>query len=137
VAFPSGHVFVFAALILAARNEAELAGMLADAMAVVESQKLRSGLWIGGSGGLPVAIQQQADADAVKIASSAGFDPAALGRYIARAYQSEDRLATLEKAIQRLPPRICAESGDFARVQQELRRASPPGTRRPPSLLPK
>jgi predicted Zn-dependent protease len=138
VAFPAGHVFVFAPLILAAQNEAEFACMLADAMAVLESQKLRNGpVWIGGSGALPVVIQQQADADAVKIASSAGFDPAALGRYIARAYQSAARLAALEKVFQRLPPRTYAESGDFARVQEELRRASPQGTRRAPSLLQK
>ncbi len=138
VAFPAGHVFVFAPLILAAQNEAEFACMLADAMAVLESQKLRSGpIWIGGRGVLPVVIQQQADADAVKIASSAGFDPAALGRYIARTYQSEARLAALEKAIQRLPPTTFTESGDLARVQEELRRASPQGTTRPPSLLPK
>jgi hypothetical protein len=46
---------------------------------------------------LPVPIQQQADVDAVKIASIAGFDPAALGRYLARASQSEARPAALEK----------------------------------------
>ena len=138
VAFPGGHVFISAPLILAAQNEAEFACMLADAMAVLESQQRQSGplIWIGGeSGVLPVAIQQQADADAVKIASSAGFDAAALGRYIARALQSEARLAVLEKAIQHLPSRTYTESGDFAPVQEELRRASPQRTRRPPSLL--
>jgi predicted Zn-dependent protease len=138
VALLGGDIFVPAPLVLAAQNEAEFACMLADAMAVLEWQKRRSGpFFIDESGVLPVAIQQQADANALKIASSAGFDPAALGRYLARASQSEARLAVLEKAIQRLPPRTYTESGDFVRVQEELRRAFPQRTGRPPSLLAK
>ena len=85
--------------------------MLADAMAVLESQMRRCGpIWIDGSSVLPLVIQQQADADADKIACSAGFDP----------------LAALEKTIHRLPALSHTQSGGFARVQElvpaELRR---------------
>lgn len=138
VAFPGGYVFVPAPLILAAQNEAEFACMLADAMAVLKAQNRQSGseIWFSyESGVFPVAIARQADTDAVKIASSAGFDPAALGRYIARVHQSEARLAVLEEAIQRLPARTYTGTGDFARVQEEVRRASAQRARRPPSLL--
>jgi len=139
LAFPGGYVFVPAPLILAAQNEAEFACMLAEAMAVLKAENRQSGseIWFSYEGVFPVAIAQQADTDAVKIASSAGFDPAALGRYFARVYQSEARLAVLEEAIQRLPARTYTGTGDFARIQEEVRRASVQRTGRPPSLLQK
>lgn len=138
VAFPGGYVFVPALLILAAQNEAEFACVLADAMAALKTQNRQSGseIWFSEEGGVfPLAVAQQADTDAVKIASSAGFNPAGLGRYIARVYQSEARLAVLKEVIQRLPARAYTETGDFARVQEEVRRESAQHTRRPPSLL--
>lgn len=131
VAFPGGYAFVSVPLILAAQNEAEFACVLADGMAALKAQNRQSGseIWFSYEGGVfPLAMVQQADTDAVKIVSSAGFDRRALGRYIARVYQSGARLAVLEEAIQRLPARTYTETGDFARVQEELRRASPQGT---------
>lgn len=45
-----------------------------------------------------------------------------------QSYYATADLAVLEEAIQRLPARTYTETGDFARVQEELRRASPQGT---------
>ena len=138
VAFPSGYVFVSVPLILAADSEAEFACMLARPMAISQPRNGQGGslIWIGGENGVfPIAIERRADTDAIEIASSAGFDPAALGRYLARIYLSDARRVALQRAISQLPARTYTETGDFAGVQEELQRASP--TRRPPSLLKK
>lgn len=102
---PGGYVFVPAALFLAARSEAEFAGMLAHAMAhiakrhgvlnaqrdaAVDAPLVFSGGWAGRcSAPGPLALQTsqrsdelEADLFAVRTIAKAGFDPKALWRYI-------------------------------------------------------
>jgi predicted Zn-dependent protease len=115
-ALPGGYVFVPAALFLAAQDEAELAGMLAHAMAhIVERHgtgRVTRGevtkdasiplIFMGGWGGScteGVAIprgfvtarmnyEREADAMAIQIMAGAGFDPHALLRYTERVLSS-------------------------------------------------
>ena len=86
----------------------------------------------------------EADALAVKMTSSAGYDPEALVRYIARVQPGdiarpaspmptrESRLAGMEKAIQQLPPKIYSSTDEFSGIQDEVRQVNP---RHPPSLV--
>jgi predicted Zn-dependent protease len=106
-ALPGGYVFVPIGLLVAAQEEAELAGMLAHAM---EYAAQRHGtrpptrgttatiplIFMGGwncSGGLPVpaaflaaqrSAELEADVSAVQTLARAGFDPDALVRYVQR-----------------------------------------------------
>jgi beta-barrel assembly-enhancing protease len=170
-AVPGGYVFVPAGLILAATSEAELAGTLAHAMSHILArhftrQATRDGIaqqatipltFVGpiGYGGTPGAglvvpvgwlkfqrqNESEADLIAVKIASSAGYDPTGLAQYVARVQQDpppgqaaafspfpgrDQRVEAIEKAIQALPAQTYATSGDFARIQEEVRLALPP-----------
>jgi beta-barrel assembly-enhancing protease len=107
-----------------------------------------------GSGQLlPVGMLQfqrqnesEADLIAVNIASSAGYDPAGLAQYIRRVQQDpppsqsiafspfpprDQRVQEIEKAIQALPPQTYTASGDFARIQEEVRLALPPPSNTP------
>jgi len=115
-ALPGGYVFVPAALLLAAQDEAEFAGMLAHAMAHIierhDTQAATRGqlmqsvstpvLFMGSSTGCasPIALplglltmqrtfERQADLLAVQVMAQAGFDPNALVRYIKRVQSSE------------------------------------------------
>ncbi len=143
--FPGGYILIPASLILTARNEAEFAGMLAHAMAhIAERHGFRpasSGkisLWViaGDDDSLfPVAFQtvrrgyeDEADVLAVRMISGAGYDPEALVRYIDRTQpvdSRESRIAGLENAIRDLPSKVysAVSAGEFARVQDEVRRA--------------
>jgi beta-barrel assembly-enhancing protease len=104
--FPGGHLFVPASLIRAARDESELAGMLAHAMAHIAERhgmrQLSQGaiplIFMGAATGIgganshvplalrPVMRQDELDADALALSvlKRAGFDASALPRYIAR-----------------------------------------------------
>lgn len=113
-ALPGGYIFVPASLILEARDEAELAGMLAHSMAHValrhgtrpEASLQNSasiplifmGGWDGYEGAGPVLIsagflrqqrefELQADRDALRAMNSAGYNPNALLAYISRVQQ--------------------------------------------------
>jgi predicted Zn-dependent protease len=185
---PGGYVFVPAGLILAAKDESELAGTLAHAMAHIAARHgtreatkgqiaqqqaaiaqaatiplIFSGGWNGygpsqdSSVLLPVgmlqiqkAFESEADRLAVGIASAAGYDPEGLSSYIGRVQQDpvqpvssrllafpprEDRVQTIEKAIQALPAKSYAASGDFAQIQDEVRRAVPPALPKPKPTL--
>jgi predicted Zn-dependent protease len=96
-AIPGGYIFVPSTLLLTARDEAEFAGMLAQAMARVPV------LIQSSTGTIPVVYvdsfddvlpigmidrrrerELQADASATLLLSRAGFDPAALLRYVER-----------------------------------------------------
>jgi hypothetical protein len=85
----------------------------------------------------------------VGITSVAGYDPEGLARYIGRAQQDppaqalfwvypfrDERVKAIEQAIQALPAKNYASSGDFARIQEEVRPALPPAPRppKPPTL---
>jgi beta-barrel assembly-enhancing protease len=178
-ALPGGYIFVPAGLILAATSEAELAGTLAHAMSHIlarhSTRQATRGdiaqqdtipLIFMGSGGYPgvgagqlvpvgmLTSQRQyeleADLIAVKIASSAGYDPAGLAQYIRRVQQDpppaqparfspfpgrDQRVEAIEKAIQALPAQAYAPSGDFAGIQEEVRLALPPPSNTPKPTL--
>ena len=101
---PGGYVFVPAGLLLAARDEAEFAGMLAHAVAHVAARhetRQRSRVQIAQTMEMPLvfssgsraplaflqfalAYELEADLLAVPIMTGAGYDPSALLRYIQR-----------------------------------------------------
>jgi len=94
--FPGGYLFVPAALMTAARDEAELAAMLAHGMAhVVEKHGFQKGpgmpVYIATGPVLPLAqvriqrrFEAEADRRAVGMLAAAGYDPSALKTYISR-----------------------------------------------------
>src|SRR5262245_41690096 len=105
VALPGGFVFVRTGLFTVARDEAEFASMLTHAIAhVVERHGTRIAtraqitniasiplIWVDLSDSLPVgflpfarAHEMEADKLAVQLMAGAGYDPAALIRYIDR-----------------------------------------------------
>ncbi len=108
--FPGGFLFVPAPLILAVRDEAEFAGMLAHAIAHVASRdgtRLATraelinistvpAVYMGGGTGDIVLLRTwrkcELDADRLSASkmSAAGYDPAALARYIDRLQASYD-----------------------------------------------
>jgi predicted Zn-dependent protease len=155
---PGGYIFVPLSLLLAANKEAEFAGMLAQAMGRRPLQIKNNGagmiptVFVGGWGDsllIPAAavdgwrlMQLQADTSAAVAMSRAGFDPAALVRYIERLQPPDrrysafppraSRIAALEQTIRDLPPSANMQSGEFQRIQELARPA--PSKPRPPAL---
>jgi predicted Zn-dependent protease len=113
VSLPGGYVFVPASLIIEARNESELAGMLAHAMAhIIVDQATRTAaavrisnlatiplIFMGGWNGLGSAddvlvpaglvnqqrsVELESDREAVRTLAAAGYDPRGLVRYVGR-----------------------------------------------------
>jgi predicted Zn-dependent protease len=154
-ALPGGHVFVSTALILAARDEAEFAGMLAHAMMHVvgrhgtrsasrEELIRRASLPQPGSGiAVPLGslqfqrgFERQADEWAARTMAAAGFDPLALARYIERVHTDapsvfsplparEQRIASLKETIRVLPAGTYTSGEGFAAIQDNVRRLVP------------
>jgi len=157
LALPGGYIFVPATLFLAAQDEAEFAGMLAHSIAHIAAwhftrQATRGQFAIistmnqSQSAALPLGflrIQRQNELEADRLAvnsmAGAGFDPAALARYIGRV-QPEDggrdqRVAALEDAVQAMPVQAFAAGEAFRGVQEEVRRLMPaPAAKRTPTL---
>jgi predicted Zn-dependent protease len=156
LSLPGGYIFVSSRLILTVRNDAEFAGMLAHAMAHVAERHwsrqatqgqvannasiplIFMGGWTGMGGDeslVPIAfrstqrrLEVEADVLAVKVASSAGYDPEAFARYIGRTQpvdSRESRIAGIENAIRDLPAKAYSAGSmdEFARVQDEVRRS--------------
>jgi predicted Zn-dependent protease len=150
-ALPGGYIFVPAALFLAAQDEQEFAGMLAQAMERVARHHARTGAAVIFAGGncsdanlVPAAFldslrsaESEADARAVETLVRAGFDPNALVRYIERVQarsggaqkasripDRDQRVASLLAAIRRLPgiDFTHAPSNEFAAAGNEVRR---------------
>jgi beta-barrel assembly-enhancing protease len=131
LSLPGGYIFVSQKLILAAHDEAEFAGMLAHAMAHSAARhSLRVLARDQTSQGINQSVPQrsfasafeyEADALATQAAWKAGFDPAALARYLDRTQLDKKRLARIEKEIDGLPARSYSSSTEFAAIQQELR----------------
>jgi predicted Zn-dependent protease len=165
VVLPGGYIFVPLSLLLAANHEAEFAGMLAQAMARRPLQIKNNGVgtiptvFVGGWGDsllIPAAavtvlnldrwrtMELQADTTAAVAMSRAGFDPAALVRYIERLQPPDRRysafppraarIAALEQTIRDLPPSANMHSDEFQRIQELAR----PATSKPrsPTLRP-
>jgi len=169
--FPGGFLFVPASLILEAKDEDELAGMLAHAIAHIASrdetrQATRAELmhiagmplismtgWTGTamregeSWVMPLALLQmwrryELDADllAVRTMAAAGYDPAALARYVERVEppdgkqaklgsalpQRSRRLESIRAAIGDLPAQVYGPHEGLEKMKEELRRTAPP-----------
>jgi predicted Zn-dependent protease len=162
---PGGYIFVPSRLLLFATDEAEFAGMLAQAIArepfSLRIQNNATGIPVFSLTGsfmsdtsLPArgAIREsremelQADKSAVLAVSRAGFDPAALLRFIERLQPPDSprspfpprdgRITALRDALRDIPPAAYTESEEFYRVQQRLRPAATE-PRSPPSLFTK
>jgi predicted Zn-dependent protease len=177
IAFPGGFLFVPASLILAANDEDELAGMLAHAIAhIVARDALRSAakpaagntgaprVYMGGRTGyatpqgqapvipvgmLPTWRSHELDADrlAARAMAAAGYDPAALARYIERVQrpdeiepgmsalpQRSDRVRAIRDVIGRLPAQAYRPHEGFEKVQEEVRRLTATAPHAPPTL---
>jgi len=151
IALPTGEIFVPVDLLLAANDEAEFAGMIAQAMARssrVVRIKPAEVEWITFCGLtdsvlLPLAVadhcravELEADAAAVAAMARAAFDPSGLLHYIERLRPRRDaRIAALSEAIRNLPSRDYeVDNGEFHRFQDQVRPA-PPRPRTPPTLL--
>jgi len=142
VPLPGGHIFVPTSLILAAQNEAELAGMLAHSIFHVAE---RRGNWVNVVGNddrtaLPVSEMKAyrenelvADRGAVKLLAAAGYDPTALLDYIRRTQRvpqksdmyfalppKEERLASLAAVVRPATDPI-AVNGEFDAIQNIVR----------------
>ncbi len=144
VALPGGYIYVPVRLFLTARDESEFAGMLAHAMAHVAERHGTRQATRGALGQLatiplifygalpygPVAVpiafvqygnmfEEQADADAVKMAMGAGYDPEGLLRYLTRETATPTtRLDALRAAMQAPAP---SSNDEFLRLQEQLR----------------
>jgi hypothetical protein len=131
-AFPGGPIFVSVDLIVAARNEAEFAGMLAHAMAHVVARHwtrsaTKSALITGDSSGpgaspkMPMGMlafqrgmEREADYLAVKAMAAAGYDPSGLASYLGRVQAARSSEAVFDS----LPPR----DQRVAAIQSEVRK---------------
>jgi predicted Zn-dependent protease len=183
VALPGGFVFVPSAIILAAKDENELAGILAHSIAHIASRDgtklatrseltniatvplLDMGGWTGYAmrEGADIAIplgllqmmrKSELGADnlaAVKMAA-AGYDPAALSRFIDREQAPFDawelhrvfsrlparseRIQTIQAAINDLPAQTYPPHDGLDKIQEEVRRltASTEPAKKPPTL---
>ena len=121
IALPGGYIFVPAALLLAAQDEAEFAGMLAQGMAqsnAIEEDLSRLAARSyemtdlmetflctfrvpNGYLGEQRAIERRADLMAASLMARAGFDPNALVRYVERV---QVRRGPIEASFSGLPP---------------------------------
>jgi len=174
---PGGYIFVSADLILTAENEAELAGMLAHAMAhsgarhgartatagQVTNLSSVPLVFIGGWNGagenslsVPVGFlkfvreyELEADSIAARAMAGAGYDPAALERYIERTQRDPEgpkaeysalpakqlRLAEFRRTMAELPARdYPLDESEFRSIQEQVRAIAPRLKDRPPTL---
>ena len=159
---PGGYVFVRAALFRTAENEAEFAGMLAHSMAHAAARHgLRQAtrgpvinyasiplVFMGSADGihgntaaLPPAYtaslrdyELEADRIAAEAMAQAGYDPAALVRYIERLQPDTARLEDLWRAIAALPAwQYGTGTGGFERIRAEIQ-TTPAPKPEPPTL---
>ncbi len=148
MAFPGGFLFVPASLVLAVKDEDELAGMLAHAIAHVASrdgtrQATRAEL-VQIVSSAPFGLLQmwrKCELDADRLAArklyATGYDPAALARYIEREQAAYDdysprvfsslprraqRLAAIKAVTDQLPARTYPPHEGLDSVQEEVRR---------------
>jgi predicted Zn-dependent protease len=157
---PGGYMFVSAALIRTARDEAEFAGMFAHALAhELNDHNMRMAaetpvgtiplIYSGGEPmqglGLDLArvrpFEREADRQAVKMIADVGYDPEALVRYIARVNPADtERLEEIRKAVVDLPTQASSvvDSSEFQKIREKLspdigsrRYDFPPTLRRP------
>ena len=153
VVLPGGYVFVPLGLLLTAQDEAEFAGMLTQGMAREPLLEFVGN--IGNDGTIPmfffagfpttvavplrrrqVEIELEADDRAAAAMARAGFDPAALPRYIEREQRPSPfsqlppravRIDALRTTIAELAPRAeyIENSSDFSAVQKAAHAEGP------------
>jgi hypothetical protein len=154
VTYP-GYMFVPARLILMTGSEAELAGMLAHAVAHMMEPPARFSVDYSGADIVPLgrvgaerARELAADRRAAGIAAAAGYDPQALIDYLRRV---QPESSPKNSRVPPLAERIAAiEEGDaaagghtewkestaaFADAQEIVRQYGLPGPQRKPSLF--
>ena len=138
---PGGYIFVPLRLLIDAKEEAELAGMLAQAIGrgpqLIRGNGTIPLIFVGsfGCSTMPASallkrreLELQADKSAVLTMSRAGFDPAALLRYIERVQPLDRpdlpfplraaRLAALQDAIGGQAPVAERDSAEFCVIQE-------------------
>jgi len=174
-AFPGGFLFVPSALILAVKDEDELAGMLANAIAHVATfDRPKAGLvnmasvpliYTGGWTGyamregqslaLPLGLLEtwrryELDADrlAARTMAAAGYDPAALVRYIERVQAPDEvqpkmlsglplrsqRVEAIRAVIGDLPAQVYGTHEGLEKVQEDVWRLTASTPKAPPTL---
>lgn len=143
-ALPGGFIIVPAALFLAADDEAEFAAMLAHSM---EHAAQHHGTRGGCADPALVPVNRrasvrndelEANALAIPLLASAGFDPSALARYIARIQPQsstpsavlpsrDERLAAMQPIIRRFPLADSqVSSSEFIAIQRAVSASVPP-----------
>ncbi len=149
LALPGGLVFVSEDLMVAAQSEAEVAGMLAHAMAHVADEEwersVRSSVVPADAEAPPIGmlplrrnLEGRADLAAVRAMAAAGYNPAALASYLDRMQRDtggsmqrifaalpdrEQRVAAIRGEIGTLPVRAyAADSAEFAHARLDIRR---------------
>jgi predicted Zn-dependent protease len=151
VVLPGNYVFVPVKLLLAARDESEFAGMLAQALARgpvrIDSQMgTIPVVFLDGFYGkymYPASLRERvrqmdlsADIASISMLQSTGFDPAGLVHYIERMEPADQqRITALQGAVRDLPSPAYADDEAFFRAQEQVRPA-PPSPGKPPSLYP-
>jgi hypothetical protein len=134
VALPAGYIFVPEALFVAAEDEAEFAGMLAQAM---ERTVLRQGLRrvtnldslasipliFMGNGCSENVATVQADGLAVEALAHAGFDPEALSHYLERVLPDRPERAENIRYVVKLQPQAnyIVDESEFEAVRHRVR----------------
>jgi predicted Zn-dependent protease len=138
VSLPGGYIFVPAALIIAANNEAELAAMMAHAMA---HELLPRMVWQGSTiptievplGSMKIHREYELAADqvALSLLKSAGYDPTALPDYIRHTPNEPSRRERLN-ALDAAPAAGKLDSDEFQTIRQALQASR---LRKRPSLI--
>jgi predicted Zn-dependent protease len=159
VALPASYTLVPEALFLAAKDEAEFAGMLTQAMErIVLRQGLRTETKVdslasvplvfmgaGCSEGALVPVSQaksamEADGLAVEALAHAGFDPEGLSHYLERVSPDRPERVDNIRYVTKLQPQTSyiVDDSQFAAVKQRVRSLTeaPPHNRKMPSLQP-
>ncbi|MFN3324055.1 MAG: M48 family metalloprotease [Bryobacteraceae bacterium] len=164
-ALPGGYVLVPDSLLVAVQSEDELAGALAHAVSHIAGRfGVGSGpagnlVFMGGHGGLHADVRNpsltsvgfrsrrheaevEADRMGVRLAAEAGFDPAALRRYLDRVRPvaagieiREARLAALDEAVRGLPSVAPSAPEEFLWAQEALHSTRDKAQARPAPTL--
>ncbi len=117
---PGGYIIVSEHLILAAKNEAEFAGMLAHAMAhTAERHVTRIMSRDQMDPQLFQVFEGEADMIATHAIAALGLDPSSFADYIVQT--SRVRAALIQGVIAKLPPRTYSSSDEFLAIQKLLR----------------
>jgi predicted Zn-dependent protease len=126
------HVFVSSDVVASTRSEAELAGVLAHAMA---HRAERKGAMIVATGeAIHSAEEIRADREAIAGMAAAGYDPRALIDYVGRTVpRSSRRIEAMKEARSAIPPRAewIQNTAEFEKARALAR---PAPLKRKPSL---